>query len=69
MKVEGYEHLNEPYEIGMDIDSIAKQIVDANYGIHRMLFALIKYSKKKQGEQWGKYHIMYHIEKVVSDWR
>ncbi len=43
-----YDNLNNGKDIAipLDINELAKIIVDANYGLHRMLSALVREEKK-----------------------
>ena len=42
-----YDHLNT---ININLDSLAEQIVSENYGLNRMLFALLRAADKKHKE-------------------
>lgn len=43
-KIGSYDHLNDdiPIEFTMDVDDIALAAVKANYGVHRLLSALVR---------------------------
>jgi hypothetical protein len=43
-KLGSYDHLNEdmPIKFTLDVESVARAAVEANYGIHRLLSALVR---------------------------
>lgn len=45
-----YKHLDSPAEIGMSMDDIARQVVRSNYGLHRMVCALVKADEERRAE-------------------
>jgi len=40
-----YDHLG-PLEIPLDMDKLAKLIVETNYGVHRLLSAIVRERRK-----------------------
>ncbi len=47
-----YRHLDktDKFKIELDIDDIAIKIISMNYGVHRLLSAIVRYRHKKHGQ-------------------
>jgi len=67
-KVDSYVHLNSEDKIRLEIDEIASQIGTMNYGVHRMLSALVRQGKQRRELYWDdEDNILKDIEKLLNE--
>jgi hypothetical protein len=45
--IDTYKHLNDRDGVVIDIEDIAKQVVKMNYGVHRLLSALVRARRER----------------------
>lgn len=66
--IDDYKHLNRDDKFTVDIDDIAKQIVHKNYGIHRLLSALVAHGKPWRVLHWNNEdNILKDVEKLLNE--
>jgi len=74
--IDSYKHLNKNSKVTIqrdkiivkiDIEDIAGELLDMNYGVHRLLSALVRQRKEKKDREFNFYNsILPEIENLLN---
>lgn len=65
--IDMYKHINEKSKVEVDIEDIAKQVINMNYGVHRLLSALVIYAKGNKKFYGDRQCILAEVEKLLEE--
>lgn len=61
-----YDHLNRNTPI-VSLDDFAKLVLNSNYGLHRLLSAIVKVHKNQNKDRQYKRKLIIEIEKMLNE--